>query len=698
MMGLAGSASALPDAPSRKPPVPVASTWLEDAQFTQLNRALDAADNNNWGEVRAALGRIKDPGAQALLRWRIASDGNSGASFADIAAAIDEFKGWPERRAMISQAEVTILSSKLGAQERIDWLTAHGPLTGEGILALADSYDSLGKAEERDAVARKAFREKTMSDTSASILQSRFASLLTADDYYARVDMLLWNQDINSAKALMPRLDSDHRKLVDARIALMQNKKTVDAIVKLVPDELQDDPGFTTERARWRERKGQQQGELDLLLKVHGSQAAPAGRELIWSEKQSVVRRLIRDREYQTAYDLAADHGLTTGDAFRDAEWLCGWLALRKLNDPAKAEVHFRKFADGVSTPISVARGQYWLGETLAAEQRSDEAQVAYNAAAKFPYVFYGQLAAEKVAAANPAALQFSFEGAIAPTDEDRAAFAKQPGIRAAILLAETGRLGSFERFAYALDDVLTSPAEHQMLYDICQGYLEPRAALRGAKAGLSRGLIAPEALFPVVTLPPSPRTGSAEPAMVLALSRQESEFNPQAISGANARGLMQLVPRYAQDEARQVGLPYRQNWLTDDPAYNLRLGRGFLDDLVDRFGGSYVLAAAAYNAGPSRAVQWISDFGDPRGGQVDPVDWIESIPFSETRNYIQRVLENTQVYRFRLTGQPVKLRLSDDLKRGGSGPHPSLSGLAPEAGIPQPADNPAEPVEQPLR
>jgi soluble lytic murein transglycosylase len=202
------------------------------------------------------------------------------------------------------------------------------------------------------------------------------------------------------------------------------------------------------------------------------------------------------------------------------------------------------------------------------------------------------------------------------------------------------------------------------MLFDIAQGYLETRAAVRSGKAGLARGIVAPDAVFPVLELPKSPRTGSAEPALVLALSRQESEFNPRAVSSADARGMMQMIPRYAEAEARLVGLPFRKSWLTDDPTYNFRLGRGFLDDLVDDFNGSYILAAAAYNAGPSRAKQWIADFGDPRAG-ADPVEWIESIPFSETRNYVQRVMENLQVYRHRLTGEPTVIRLSEDLRRG---------------------------------
>jgi soluble lytic murein transglycosylase len=417
-------------------------------------------------------------------------------------------------------------------------------------------------------------------------------------------------------------------------------------------------------RAKWRERRGQQQGELDMLVRIDGAAAPAAGREAIWNEKQSVMRRMIRERDYQTAYRLAANHGLSEGEAFRDAEWTAGWLALSKLKDAAKAETHFRTFGAGVETPISVARAQYWLGEALTEQKRAAEARAAYEAAAKYPYVFYGQLAAEKVREGVPDAGKVGFALPSPPTDEDRAAFAKTPAVRAAILLAETGRFASFERFSYAIDDMLTTAAEHQMLFDIGAGYLEMRAAVRGAKAGLGRGLVAPDAVFPLMVLPKSPRSGAAEPALVLALSRQESEFNHRAVSSADARGLMQMVPRYAQAEARQFGIPFRTSWLTDDPAFNLRLGRGFLDELVDDYNGSYILAAAAYNAGPSRARQWINDFGDPRGG-VDPVEWIESVPFAETRNYIQRVLENTQVYRYRLAGTPVDIKLSEDLRRG---------------------------------
>lgn len=664
-LGVSASALANPPAPSLKPSVPAASSvWIEAADFSLLTRALDAADDNQWSQVRGFLSRISDPTAQALVRWRILTDGNGGSGFAELRAATEEFRDWPDLDKIEDQLETTITRSLLTADERIAWLTTRGPRTSDGVLALADAYNSQGRQEDMIRVARDAWRTRSMTSDGAKTLQALYGAEFTAEDHFARADMFLWRRDTGSAQALLSKLSSGHKALVEARIALIRNTRQIDKLVKAVPDAYADDPGLLFDRARHAERRGRTSDELSLLLRINGESAPEVGREYIWSEKQSVVRRMIREKNYSTAYQLAAGHGLTTGEAFRDAEWLAGWLALAKLHDAKKAEIHFTVFGAGVTTPISVARAQYWLGEALSAQGRAEEAQAAYEAAAQYPFVFYGQLAAEKASIVKPELKFLDFGSHAAPTDEERAEFARRPAVRAAILLAEAGRLGSFEKFSFALDDVMATPAEHQMLFDIAAGYLEMRAAVRGAKAGLGRGIVAPDAVFPVLPLPSSPRTGSAEPAMVLALTRQESEFNHRAVSSADARGLMQMIPRYAQAEAKMVGLPFRASWLTDDPQYNLRLGRGFLDDLVDDYGGSYVLAAAAYNAGPTRARQWIQDYGDPRAG-TDPVDWIESIPFSETRNYVQRILENTIVYRHRLTGKPVEITLSQDLKRG---------------------------------
>lgn len=655
---------ALPSAPSLKPRESATSTALSPSDFSTLLRALEAADEERWSDVRAAIPRISDPAAKLLLRWDMATDGDSGLDFDDLRSALETFADWPDRGRIFEAAEIRISRSSLPAADRISWLQARGPQTGDGVLALADAYDSLGRRQDMEKVVRAAWRSRPLSADQASRLEALYEPLLTREDYAARVDMLLWRSSIKAAQALFPKLSPGARREAEARIGLMTNKKGVDTLLEAVPEELAASPGLLLERARWNERRGRIQEEQKLLLLIKAADAPTVGREAIWKERHSVIRRLLKEKDYETAYAMARDHALDQGEAFRDAEWLAGWLALSHRRDPVLAEAHFRRLASTPGTPISNARAHHWLGEALRAQKRPGEAEQAYREAARFPFTFYGQLSAERLAETTPEARLIAFTPLPSATDEQRSAFAARPPVRAAILLAEAGRLASFERFVNQLDDTLTTPLEHQMLFDIAQSYLEMRAAVRSGKAGLARGIVAPNAVFPVLDLPKSPRSGSAEPALVLALSRQESEFNPRAVSSADARGMMQMIPRYAEAEARMVGLPFRKSWLTDDPTYNLRLGRGFLDDLVDDFKGSYILAAAAYNAGPSRARQWIADFGDPRAG-ADPVEWIESLPFSETRNYVQRVMENLQVYRHRLSGEPVQIRLSDDLHRG---------------------------------
>ncbi|MEZ5938045.1 MAG: lytic transglycosylase domain-containing protein [Hyphomonadaceae bacterium] len=661
-----GTAHANPVSPSLKPAPQLQSSLVAPAELAALDRALSAADNGRWSDVRAAIAKTRDAGAKALLNWRMASDGNSGMSFSDLAVAVEAYSDWPGYSRILEQAETTITRSGLTANERIEWLRKHGPSTDKGVLALARAYDEMGHRPEAVALARQAWRSRRLSSDAEDEILSEYGASLDSEDYRARVDYLLWRGDVTEARSLLSHLSSGARAAATARIALRRNERNVDALVQAVPADYASDPGLSYERARWRERRGLEQGELEMLLEIRGSEAIEAGRDAIWREKQQVIRRLIRERDFQTAYTLATDHGMTDGDGFRDAEWMAGWLALRFLDKPAEAEAHFRTFLAGVTTPISVARGQFWLGEALTAQNRGFEAFGAYDAAAKFNYVYYGQLAAERIASVKPEAKILSLPPLPEITADERASFEARPIIRAAILLGETGRDNDFEAFSYAIDDTLETAAEHQMLYDVGARFLKQRAAVRGAKAGLARGLIAPDAVYPLISLPKSSRNGAAEPAMVLALTRQESEFDPQAISSANARGLMQMVPRYARAEARMVGVPFRESWLTDDPEYNLKLGRGFLDDLVSDYHGSYALAAAAYNAGPSRAKRWIEDYGDPRGAVgVDPIDWVEMVPFEETRNYIMRVLENTQVYRHRLAGQPTEVRLLEDLKRG---------------------------------
>lgn len=429
------------------------------------------------------------------------------------------------------------------------------------------------------------------------------------------------------------------------------------------------------ERARWR-RRARTGTATELLLEIDGNDVPAEARDILWRERHLAVRTALKRKQYRTAYKLSAPHGMTRGKEFAEAEWTAGWIALRFIDRPEDALTHFESLEAGVSTPISLARARYWRGRALERLGRRDEALAAYNSASEHIHTYYGQLAAERIGTT-----QIAFEGVGLPTEVERQSFNARPLVKAIQLLAEAGKSREARRFSYHLDNSFTSAMDAVLLLDLGRSLHMPDLGVRGGKESLANGIFAPEAAYPVISYPllTKPRV---ETAYVLALSRQETELNPRAISGANARGLMQLLPSTARTQARREGLPYRSSWLTDDPAYNMSLGAAHLDDLLDRFNGSYIMAAAAYNAGAGRPARWIREYGDPRTGEIDPVDWVELIPFSETRNYVQRILENTQVYRHRLNEAPHPVMLTQDLYRGASG---SLLRTAQCQVIPQP-------------
>lgn len=666
IMLIAGPVAASPSAPSLKPALNFTSKVVDKSEYERISKALDAADAGRWFEVRQAIPRIRDEDASRLLRWRIATNAASNASFSELNSALEDLQDWPKYSIIRSEAERAMSGASLSNQNKSAWLKKYPPLTGEGKLELANVLRSEGELKKSDALLREIWRSHSLSKSSTETILSNHGRLFSAEDHAERVEMLLWTGQRSEARRLLPRLPSAMRQLPEARLAMMERRSGVDAAIEAVPAKYQDDPGLLFDRAQWRRKRARnEEGAIELLLKINAEDALPVGRAKIWRERRIVLRTLIKERRWKEAYAIASDHHLTEGVNFAEAEFYSGWVALRHLKDPATALAHFDSLANGVSSPISVSRGQYWKGAALDALGRQDEALAAYTAAAVHNFTFYGQLAAEKLHASGRSNGEIFLQPPRPATEQERLAFESRPVVRAAKLQAETGRLRSFERFSFHLDDMLDNAHDHQMLFDMAMEYLEPRSGIRGAKSGLAKGLIAPEAAFPIVALPPSPRSGVAEEALVIALSRQESELTPTAVSRANARGMMQIIPATARNTARQTGMPYRTSWLTDDPNYNMRLGRSYLDGLIEQFNGSYILALAGYNAGPSRSRQWIADYGDPRSPDVDAIDWIESIPFSETRNYVQRISENLQVYRSRLSRAPTQIRLSEDIKRG---------------------------------
>ena len=664
---LPGAAPALSGAtpPVAGPQLPAAAPRALAAQpvnptsVLQLKAALTAIERGAWSEVTRLQYDTSDPAVRDLILWKRATDGVPGATFDEINYALTTLSTWPLTDRMRRRAEEIIDDSNLTAEAKVKWLVESGPVTGAGKVALANALRQTGQTARAEEVIRDAWRNNSLDSSVQRTVLARWGQSLSQDDHRARVDFLLWTGQRSDAEALKPQLTADYRKLMDARVALSQRARNVDAAVEAVPANLQNHPGLLYERARWRRAKNMDDAVAPLLTQINGKDVPAAGRGRLWDERAIAVRNDLKARNYSRAYNMTAPHGMSSGADFAEAEWLAGWIALRLNGDATRGLKHFETMTNGVGSPVSLTRGQYWTGRARDALGQSDQAALAYGAAAAHKYTYYGQLSADRLGDRK-----IDFGPPIVPAAEELEAFDNNPMVRALRLIGAADEMGLYRTFSHHLDDILSTPAEFELLAQLNHQYDQPDTAVRAGKAGLFKGVLAPDAAYPVLMHPLS-RQPQVERAFILAITRQESEFNPNARSPVGALGLMQFMPSTARNEARLRGMPYQQSWLTSDPAYNMTLGGLHLDTLLKQFGGSYIMTAAAYNAGPSRPSQWVRDYGDPRTGQIDPVDWVEFVPFSETRNYIQRVLENIQVYRHRISGQEADIQITEDLKRG---------------------------------
>lgn len=634
------------------------------AERMRLRDGLAAAEQRDWVGLAQLRDNASDPLVRRMLQWRWAASTDAPLYFDDLSRALNALQGWPGRTTMRTRAEQAILDSRLSASERVAFLRSdNGPATGDGRVALALALQELGQRAEANEIARASWREDVLSTNAEDRVMAAFSSALTAEDHAARVDALLWRDQRTAAQRLMPRIPTADRLVATARIALQtRQRRGLQAAVDAVPASRQDNPGFMYDRAQYRRRTGNPEEALPLMVEIDPRQAPMAARDDIFRERRLYLPRALRAGNYRQAYQLVSNHGLTSGESFADAEWLAGWLSLRFLNQPQRALEHFSHLSENVSSPVSLSRALYWRAEATRALGRNGEADQLYDQAARFNFTYYGQLAATR--GNRTATLSLPDTAQVSSAARER--FNNRELVQALRLMSEVGTQRDFESIAFYLDDTLDDPMELELLSAMAREQNYQRTALRSAKAGLFRNVVATNAAYPTIELPSVVRSGNRiEPALVHAIIRQESEFDPSAISNANARGLMQLIPSTAQLQARREGLTYERAALTSDPQYNVTLGSAHLADLIDDFGGSYVLAIASYNAGPQNTRNWINDWGDPRSRSVDVVDWIELIPFSETRNYVQRVTENLQVYRHRLAARPVEIQLERDLQRG---------------------------------
>lgn len=633
---------------------------LHPSETEALEAAIKAARLGDRAGFDAARQALTEPVARKLAVWAFLDAQGDRLSFSELEPLRRDLTAWPRALRRQQWAEQSIETSSLDPAAIVQWFGDADPKTIDGVIALAAADQASGRPEAAAALIRRTWRTRPFDAGLQSRVLGRFGGLLTSEDHVQRAALLLYGSQGEALKDLVPLLPAEQQALVRARMALRADAGNALDLVAVLPAGLQADRGLVLEKAGYLRRKGQTDAALALAGALPPAPASDEAQSRAWTERRLLINAALKAQNYRAAYAAATNHGLTDSGDVADAEFYAGWLALSKLKDPQTADGHFARIQAVGGSPITQARAQYWRGRAHEAMGDRSGAQAFYAAGAKFYWTFYGQLAAERAGLA-----QIRLDADPVVTAQDRSRFEANELVQAARMLAAAGEIDLFNAFVLYIDDTLTSPADFAQLVDLAKTYGRQDLVMRVVRAAAQKGIVLPERGYPVRPAEPF-AVAAAEPALVFGVTRQESGFDPKVRSAADARGMMQLLPGTAEIVARKIGVAYDASRLYD-PDYNMRLGASFLGQLVDRFGGSYVMAIAGYNAGPGRLDDWISYCGDPRAPGADPLDFVECIPFSETRNYVMRVMEGMQVYRAKLNNGMAAPSLTADLKRGGA-------------------------------
>ncbi len=630
--------------------IPALAQLSDGARSLYIQRLADSAAGNYGGLPGSPLVVAPVPVLDTVVVWDRLRRETYPGNFTEYATYLRANPDWPQSIILRRQAEKSIDDSVPPA-DRIAYFRQFPPLSALAKLRFAEALLATGRGSEAQAMAQDAWDSSGLDVVAEAQLLALFDGGLTLADHLARADRLLWTGQTSAAARLLPRIDADHQALVLARIALRSGGPDAAARLAAVPAAQRNDAGLVLDRALWLKRVGRL-GEAQALLGTADVKPGSMTDPEFWLKTRLDYARVAwRAGDFDAGYRIAARHNaiapgktvaerpLAERQAYIDSEWLAGWLALRKLNRAPQAIGHFRNVRAAALTPLSQARGDYWAGRAAESAGRAGEAKSAYEAAAVHFDYFYGQLAAERLGRA------LVINRPAAPNIPDRAAmaFRGDSAVRAAFALGDLGDHARQTIFLRLLADRADTVQQQALVASLVRPLNRPDVGVYAGKAARSDGDLALlDSAFPMLDLPVSlnPRW-----TMIHAISRQESQFDQGVISAANARGLMQLLPGTAAEQAAKLGLPVSTAQLTTDPVYNVTLGSAYFARLREGFSGSHVLAVAAYNAGAGSARKFIAMNGDPRTPGVDVIDWIEAIPYAETKTYVQRVLENAVVY-----------------------------------------------------
>jgi soluble lytic murein transglycosylase len=605
-----------------------------------------------------------DQAAVKLVELLFLRDHGAQAGYQRIHAFLNAAPKWPLAETLLKRAEQALYENIQNPTIVVSYFNSRVPATPFGMLALARAHFASNDGAKGKVWLRKAWGNTDVDAQLEQTILGEFGSQLSNSDHRFRFSRLVLAQSSNAAIRNAQRLGGDFVNAGRVAASLISFQNGADKKYDDLSAAARSDMGMKYALTRFYRKKEQYGKARTILAGVSGDAAAMVDAEAWWMERKIVTLHSVGPKHsdsWSAAYQIARNHGQAKGDGALEAEFMAGWVALRYLKKPEVGMKHFVKLQDIAESRTDKARAAYWIGRSYLAMGDKATAQLAFKDASQYSTVYYGQLAREQIGMGNRPE---SINGGAASASA-QARVEQDEVVRAFRMMSQVASKSELNMFLWPLAGRFKNSDEMNAVAAIVQNTAGTSWSLRLAKAAGQRGVDIDSWSYPLRGLPNWAQIGKpVEKALVFALSRQESEFDPNAGSSVGAQGLMQLMPGTAKLVARQYRVAFNPGSLKSDPAYNVKLGAAHLADLVEDFSGSYVLTLVAYNAGPRRSREWVEEYGDPRGGQVDPVDWVECIPFNETRQYVQKVMQNVHVYRSRLAPQTVR-PMTADLQRG---------------------------------
>ena len=630
------------------------SKYYSKKDFSLAKKAISEMQKSKWSTALNTAKKAKDKSIYNFIQWRHLLTTGNQASFYDYKVFIDHNPEYPRIDRLRYLAEQKLSTAKVSPKKIINWFGGNEPHSGFGKMILGESYLLTGDKSKGINLIKEGWITAKLSKNDLKFFRKKFKKYLNSKDYIKRADYLAWNGKHWDLKRLTRYLPKDYELLYTARQILISKGYGVDQAIKNVPQKFKNDAGLNYDRLKWRRKKGRVDSSVEILLKIRNDKDYLVMPEKWWKEREIISRALIYKKKYEIAYKISSNHGMRQGPEFAAAEWMSGWIALSFLNDPLTAKDHFENFYNNVTYPISTSRGAYWLGRAYEKLGNKDQSKSWYQEASKYLTTYYGQLAFLKINPNN----KFELSKDMEVDNKYRYVFFNKELVKITYLLDELKK-DKYTKFIlrHLANDNIAMGSE-VLAAELATSINRYDFAIQVSKIASYQKRFHNKYNYPLISTPKT-INGRKIPdgALILSIIRQESEFDLEANSHAGAKGLMQLMPYTAQLVSKQAKLPYSKSRLTKDPEYNINLGSHYIAGLILQYDGAYPFAIAAYNAGPNRVKYWKKINKNPQKNQINYVDWVELIKFRETRNYVQRVLENYNVYRYILEQKPISMK-----------------------------------------